>query len=189
MMDRALKERLTGALVLVVVAVLVVPVFLDGPPAAPEMITETLSLPGQGADGEARKTVVLERNRSEPVPEANATKTKPAPEQPIAAVVQKQTETAVKITKPTPTKVVQEAPVASGMWAVQLGSFSDHDNARRLADELRKAGYAAFDSKLQTAGGEQLRVRVGPLKDRAAADAMAARLAAAGYKARVVSHP
>jgi cell division septation protein DedD len=31
-MDRALKERIIGAAVLVVFVVLVVPVFLDGPP-------------------------------------------------------------------------------------------------------------------------------------------------------------
>lgn len=186
-MDRALKERLTGAIVLVVVAVLVVPVFLDGPPADTEMVTETLSLPGQGVEGSERKTITLERNRSEPVPVVNEAASKPEPEKPTPAVVQKQADVVAKTLEEVAPKVEEAA--TTGMWAVQLGSFSNHENARRLATDLRKAGYAAFESKLMVSGSEQVRVRVGPLKDRAAADAMAAKLVAAGYKARVVSHP
>ena len=33
MMERALKERIIGAIVLVIFVVLVVPIFLDGPPS------------------------------------------------------------------------------------------------------------------------------------------------------------
>ena len=46
LMDRRLKERITGAVVLVVFVVLVVPVFLDGPSSDAEIITETVSLEG-----------------------------------------------------------------------------------------------------------------------------------------------
>ena len=66
MMDRALKERIIGAAVLVLVVVLVVPVFLDGPANDGEMRTERVPLPGQ-AEQETR-TVVLDRDRTEPVP-------------------------------------------------------------------------------------------------------------------------
>ena len=47
-MDRGLKERIIGAAVLVVFAVLVVPVFLNGPSTDAEIITELVSLPGVG---------------------------------------------------------------------------------------------------------------------------------------------
>ena len=66
MMDRALKERIIGAAVLVLVVVLVVPVFLDGPPEEGAVVSERVPLPGQ-ADQETR-TVVLDRDRSSPSP-------------------------------------------------------------------------------------------------------------------------
>jgi cell division septation protein DedD len=49
-MDRALKERIIGAAVLVVFVVLVVPVFLDGPPESGDIVSERVPLPGQAAD-------------------------------------------------------------------------------------------------------------------------------------------
>ncbi len=173
---------------LVVVAVLVVPIFLDGPPDETQMVRETLNLPGQGVEDGERKTITLERNRTEPVPVVSNAEEKPVAAKPTPADIEKQAETEVE-TVQAPAPTVTKQAVASDLWAVQLGSFGNHDNARRLADDLRKAGYAAFESKLQVGGAEQVRVRVGPLKDRASADAMAAKLVAAGYKARVVTHP
>jgi DedD protein len=46
----------------------------------------------------------------------------------------------------------------STAWAVQLGSFKDKNNARRLVDRLRKAGYQAFSQEIH----QQTRVYVGP---------------------------
>ena len=66
MMDRALKERIIGAAVLVLVVVLVVPVFLNGPPAGDEIVSEHVTLPGQ-AD-QKTQTVILDRDRTAPVP-------------------------------------------------------------------------------------------------------------------------
>ena len=75
------------------------------------------------------------------------------------------------------------------MWAVQLGSFSNRANAERLAADLRNDGYAAFLSQLDTTGGELHRVRIGPQKDRDAAESVAAKLTDAGHKGQVVPHP
>ena len=91
----------------------------------------------------------------------------------------------------TPEPEVKKAPAASttGMWAVQLGSFSSKENADRLAANLRKQGYAAFLSQLSTASGQLHRVRIGPQKDRQSAEAMAARLKKVGHEGQVVPHP
>jgi len=197
MMERALKERIIGAVVLVIFVVLVVPVFLDGPPADGEVVTERVLLPGQ--DDQKTQTVVLERDRTLPVPAANAAQNgdeEAQPESPAQAepeVIQSPEPSRLppKPAEEPPQEQVQAKPAASstGMWAVQLGSFSSKENAERLAADLRKQGYAAFLSQLDTASGTLHRVRIGPLKDRASAEQMAARLQKAGHTGQVVPHP
>ena len=221
-MERALKERIIGAVVLVAVAVLVVPVFLDGPPGEDTIVRERITLPGQTAD-DGVSTVVLDRDRSEPVPSPTATAggggAAAPPEAAVAAPATTE-EAVAAVTPPArndaddeaqrdePAEVpVQNAapaqdnepppsaepPVATrsstGMYAVQLGSFSNPDNAERLAAELRQQGFAAFLSQLDTPNGQLHRVRIGPQKDRRAAETMAARLERAGQKGQVVPHP
>jgi len=194
MMERALKERIIGAVVLVIFAVLVVPIFLDGPPADGEIVTERVLLPGQ--EGQNTQTVVLERDRKDPVPAA----TSPAParqESVVPEPVRKEPKPVVVKSQEAdkgPEKVPEQPaprPAASttGMWAVQLGSFSNKDNAEKLAADLRKQGYAAFLSQLATDKGQLHRVRIGPQKDRASAEAMASRLVKVGHKGQVVPHP
>jgi DedD protein len=206
-MERALKERIIGAAVLVALAVVVVPVFLDGPPAGREVHSERVPLPGQ--DEQAAQTIVLERNRSEPVPAQAASA--PEQESPAPAVVDTPAPAQEPASTMEPEEVVRksvsaaadtpaekpEIPPASatasvsstGMFAVQLGSFSSKENAEKLAAELRRQGFAAFLSQLDTASAQLHRVRIGPQKDRQAAEAMAARLAKAGHEGQVVPHP
>ena len=195
MMERALKERIIGAVVLVVFVVLVVPVFLDGPPEDGEIVSERVLLPGQ--EDQKNQTVVLDRNRTQPVPAATApasSREEPEParqepvqeervrEEPQQAVVQPVAETPPK---PAP----QPAASTTGMWAVQLGSFSNKENAEKLAADLRKQGYAAFLSQLTTEKGQLHRVRIGPQKDRESAEEMAKRLAKVKQEGQVVPHP
>lgn len=200
-MDRALKERIIGAAVLVVFVVLIVPVFLDGPPQSGEIVSERVPLPGQAAEGETR-TVVLERDRDEPVPVAASVtapqaeepqkaepEAKPEPEPKAAAVARSEPEPEPEPAKPAAQSPAPESASSTGMWAVQLGSFGNQQNAERLAADLRKQGFAAFLSQLSTDSGQLHRVRIGPQKDRESAEAMAARLAKAGHKGQVVPHP
>jgi DedD protein len=204
-MDRALKERIIGAAVLVVFVVLVVPVFLDGPPQSGEIVSERVPLPGQVAEGETR-TVVLERDREEPVPvpapaaepqtrpqQKDEPVSRPEPEsRPVAAArvePRAEPEPEPEPAKPAAQQAAPDSASSTGMWAVQLGSFGNQQNAERLAADLRKQGFAAFLSQLSTDSGQLHRVRIGPQKDRESAEAMAARLAKAGHKGQVVPHP
>jgi len=196
MMERALKERIIGAVVLVLVVVLVVPIFLDGPPDDAEIVSERVLLPGQ--EDQETQTVVLDRDRENPVPAASTptpARQEPAREEPKpVAVQQKEPEPGTTPPKSAPEPVrepVVEQPAASttGMWAVQLGSFSNKDNAEKLAADLRKQGYAAFLSQLTTDSGQLHRVRIGPQKDRESAEAMASRLLKVGHKGQVLPHP
>ena len=194
MMERALKERIIGAVVLVVFAVLVVPIFLDGPPGDGEIVTERVLLPGQ--DDQNTQTVVLDRDRTDPVPAA--TTTAPSRQEPVVREPVREEPKPVVIEQPAADKASEKVPEqpapkpaasTTGMWAVQLGSFSNKDNAEKLAADLRKQGYAAFLSQLATDKGQLHRVRIGPQKDRASAEAMASRLEKVGHKGQVLPHP
>jgi DedD protein len=189
--DRALKERVIGAVVLVLLAVLVVPIFLDGPSDDTELVSESVTLPGQNDQERRQQTIVLNRDRSEPVPTsrpaATATPT-PEPERKSPPSQQPARETpAPEPAEPTPEPASGSSE--TGMWAVQLGSFSSKENAEKLAGSLRDQGYAAFLSQLQSNGNELHRVRIGPQKDRQSAEAVAAQLAKNGHTGQVVSHP
>ncbi|HNP37294.1 MAG TPA: SPOR domain-containing protein [Woeseiaceae bacterium] len=214
-----MKERIIGAIVLVAVVVLVVPVFLDGPPTNGTVRGERVPLPGQ--DDSETQTIVLERDRSNPVPPQATPQVEPGAQPEAGPVDGKANDIAVPATqavaqvtlpddrKASSTKISNSTPdaaiskdaalptretapsskSATGMYAVQLGSFSNKQNAEKLAASLRKQGFAAFLSQLHTDSGELQRVRIGPQKDRQAAEAMAVRLKAAGHKGQVVPHP
>ncbi len=203
MMERALKERIIGAIILVVFVVLVVPIFLDGPPADGEVVSERVLLPGQ--EGQETKTVILNRERSEPIPAASNSDEETSSQKVTLATAPEERPklppTAVQTTEQQPARIEQKSPPAqrqepstseasaTGLWAVQLGSFSNKDNAEKLAADLRKQGYAAFLSQLQTSSGQLHRVRIGPQKDRESAEAMAARLLKVKHQGQVVPHP
>ena len=199
-MERALKERIVGAIVLVAVVVLIVPVFLDGPDEDAEVTSERVLLPGQ--DEQDMKTVVLDRERTVPIPVASDTTPDPVAaastddvdSRPIVNTEQPaepDTEVDATVAAPPPAATSEPDPsaAATGMWAVQLGSFANRDNAEQLAAGLRKQDYAAFLSRLETAQGVRHRVRIGPMPGRAAAEAMAARLVKVGHNGQVVPHP
>jgi len=79
------------------------------------------------------------------------------------------------------------APAESGDWAVQVGSFSEEENARRHADRVSALGYSPKISTFRAGGRVMYRVRVGPHATRQAAEAVASALAAHGFVAQVVT--
>jgi DedD protein len=58
----------------------------------------------------------------------------------------------------------------AGSWAVQLGAFKAEDEAGKIRERLRKAGFTAFVDKVDSNGATLWRVRAGPEVDRGAAD-------------------
>ncbi len=199
MMEKTMKERIIGAIVLVAVAVLIVPVFLDGPPGDGEIISEVIPLPGQS--DQKTQTIVLDRDRKEPVPvpsaaapdrrEQGPATTASAPRKSAPASQEDTSQPQRSQDRPDSATAtpLTSAGSTTGMWAVQLGSFSNPQNAEKLAADLRAQGFAAFLSQRSTSSGELHRVRVGPQKDREAAEAMAARLQQVGHTGRILPHP
>lgn len=62
----------------------------------------------------------------------------------------------------------------AGGWAVQLGALKAPEDANKLRDRLKNAGFVAFVDKIDANGSTLWRVRAGPEVDRGAADKLKA---------------
>jgi len=163
-LDRALKQRLLGAVILTALLVILVPEWLDGA---------------------GHKARYPDRIEMPPIPEF---KPMPAPQQPAAqpasaandAAGQADSQAAEKVAakpaekvaeKPTVKPMVKPAaePASSSAihaWALQVGSFNDESNARVMRDRMRGEGYAAYILEQKSSGKMHYRVRIGPELDR-----------------------
>jgi rare lipoprotein A len=72
-------------------------------------------------------------------------------------------------------------PVAAGHFYIQVGAFSQADNAQRVARKLREAGLEHVFTLAPAADQPLQRVRIGPIASVQQFDALVARLTALGY--------
>jgi DedD protein len=134
------------------------------------------------AGDQAKPEVPQQTTAVQPEPQSQ-----PATQAPKPAVVGQPTAAASSARAPLhPLASGDDAPT-SGRWAVQVGTFSKEANAQRLVKELRGQGQSAFVMPLKSGGATLYRVRVGPMNDRASAEAALRELKSTG--AKVVSHP
>lgn len=139
-----------------------------GSPSAPDDSKEQLALAEPSADSSSARPQASGSRRSPPPP-------------PTAAASAKQ-----------PSSAKQKGSLSGGLtgWAVQVGSFSEHENATSLRNELRGAGFAAFEQRVVSAGESVFRVKVGPEMNRFRAEALQAKLRSQkDLNGIVVSHP
>lgn len=199
-LNEQLKKRLVGAVVLVALAVIFVPMLLEGDkrtdipmfgsnvPEAPESRPNMVDIPLQVPSPPTTVPVVVERELPPepvavaPAPPAPAAAPAPAPQAQPKPVAPAQT------VKPA-TVAAAPKPAAGESWAVQVGSFSEQANASRLRDSLRGKGYPAYVEQVKLASGTSYRVRVGPVLARADAEAIQAKLAKIEQRGIVVPHP
>jgi len=101
------------------------------------------------------------------------------------AVVEQPTAAPARTTPP-PLASNSDTPT-SGRWAVQVGSYAREATAERLAKQLRDQGQRECVMPVKSGGATLYRVRIGPMKDRASAEAALRDVKSAG--AAIVSHP
>lgn len=168
-MEHGLKQRIIGALVLVIAAVIFLPMLLSGQDETVEVQVEVPAAPV--LDDTPIATAELPQ-LPEPVPVPDI----PAPPQPAepepvpdVALI----EPPAPVTTPEPsTPVATEpapVPVAEGGWVVQQASFSSQSNAESFRQTLAAQGYNAYVRAGQVDGKSIVRVYVGPLSSREAA--------------------
>ncbi|WP_339433419.1 MULTISPECIES: SPOR domain-containing protein [unclassified Pseudomonas] len=189
LLDKAYKQRMVGALVLVALAVIFLPMLFSrqdeqrqvtvDAPAAPQAPTvppvqlepvavpEPQDLPQEPvpSDEEVAEQAAPSAPIS-PAPVASVPVAKPTPA-PVAKPIPAPSQPiAAAPTKPDTTQSRVDANGLSVSWSVQLASLSSRANAESLQKTLRSQGYNAY---IRSADGKN-RVFVGPLIERAEAD-------------------
>jgi DedD protein len=191
LLDKAYKQRMVGALVLVALAVIFLPMLFSRQdeqrqvtveaPAAPQapampqvqvepvVVPEPQALPQEPVPSDDE--IAQQESAVPAAPVAPAPAAKPAAPAPVPALAAKPaTAPAQPITaapgKPDTTPSRVDANGLSVSWSVQLASLSNRESAEKLQKTLRSQGYNAY---IRTADGKN-RVFVGPLIERAEAD-------------------
>ena len=192
LVDTQLKQRLTGAAILVVVAVLLIPELLTGPKLSSDKPAE-MSLPAAAAgDGAPLRSYDIHIGDSAN-PSSSVVREPPAEAPSVATQALQPPMARAVVPAPAKSPVVTandtSAPSQKSGFAVQIGSFASRDSAERLAADLRRSRFSPYVSAVRTGARELYRVRVGPVADRLAADALAKQLAATGKTGSVVTEP
>ncbi|MDT3423890.1 DedD protein [Pseudomonas protegens] len=193
MLDNVYKQRMVGALVLVALAVIFLPMLFSREDEQPHVTVDVPSAPQAAAMPQVQVEPVV-------VPEPQVLPEGSVPADEHEPVVQQAPSTPIApapVVAPAPTVASKPAPVAkpaptpapvppqsvasakpdtsqsrvdanglSVSWSVQLASLSSRESAENLQKTLRSQGYNAY---IRSAEGKN-RVFVGPLIERAEAD-------------------
>ena len=198
-MEQQAKERLTGAVILVALLVLLVPELLTGPrstlpPAAAQpdqapMRAYTMDLGEAHPNSAPVAASTAAPAAREPATPASAPEPAQTQQAPVTVVPAPAPPVAQPVVTPTPAVHPPVAPApratqhSAAAWTVQLGTFSNRDNAARLVARLKSQGFSASIAETTAKNGHNMfRVRVGTAKDRATAQKLLGRLRAAGEK-------
>ncbi len=207
-MEQRLKQRLIGAVVLVALAVIFIPMLLTGPverhamdvpieiPPRPQVMTVPgVPEPMPASDQRQRLPTPVFSERQQ-LGQAQPATTSSGPAARPSARASVASETTTTRSQGGPASTPPAAPAASpsraelAAWAVQVGSFGSQLNATGLRDKLRAAGFAAYVDTAEGNGQRFYRVRVGPVIERAEAESLKARLEREqSLPALVVAHP
>ena len=168
------KHRIIGAIVIVALAVIFLPMILDER-EPPSELKKLADIPSRGDVAETRVVV-----SPVPAPEVKTSGDAATPATPVAEPAVKpepKPETPVKKPEPAPAKVkpstkttVEHAAekITKG-WVVQVGTFSNAENAAKLRDSLKGHGHAVHAESVSLNGGKAVRLRVGPFREKSEA--------------------
>jgi len=190
------RQRLIGAIALVAILVVFVPMVLDSeprpprpdralvippkadapplptpPPAAPSPKTEPAKVDPPKVDPakvDPAKTAILETKQVAPKAPPSAT---PPPAPPGAA------------------PATSSAPPKLEGFAVQVGAFRDEDKLAQARQKLATAGVLHYTERLEAKEGPLTRLRAGPFPTRQAAESALAKLKLAALDGKVVPLP
>ena len=190
-LKRRARRRLIGAIALVFLAVIILPMVFDAEkkqldadisiqiPNQDAVVTKGIGAPGSGgtnaAPPAAAKAEANPESRAEPKAETKAPEkaedksaVKSEPKRSAKDLAEEQRAAAILNAKDATAKA-EKAP-AAGAYAVQIGAFVTGEKVQEARDKLSAAGIKTYTEKLDTKDGERTRVRAGPFATKDAAD-------------------
>jgi DedD protein len=221
---RRANRRLLGASVLLLIAIILVPIFLERePPPLPDNVDVKIP-PVEGTkfdpklpDRKAAPTevpAITEPSGAQAAAPAAAPQAVPInppavaaaksaaasePAKPAATPAPKAPEPTKPADAPKPAPVTPTKPTAaplneavklkSGQLVVQLVAVRDPASARQTFEKAKSLKFPVYTEQLTVSNGVVTRVRVGPYESKQAAAAARAKLAQAGFEAKVITLP
>lgn len=173
------RRRLVGAIALVLVVVVFLPMFLDSEPQ-PLNQDIAINIPPIPDPEPAEPAPPVDPARAPtslpglpPPPQEEA----PAEAEPVPPAARAPAAPPAIESKPAPARTEAEKPAArpkpaasADEYVVQLGAFSNAANAKALQKKLQENKFKAYTELIKGSGGERTRVRVGPYPTREAAE-------------------
>ena len=211
-MQQQHKQRLIGAVIVVALAVIFLPMLLQGPvdrgttdvamdiPPRPEVERGPDADPGETPPTGELEAVPLPDEPEDDVVADPGDAPPPDLDEPVDATPEEEGEqesAAAPLEQPETDQEVERVDDSAepedelASWAVQVGSFSQESNALGLRDRLREQDFSAYVERVDRDDADPVyRLRVGPVTERADAEALLGRLADdADLDGLVVSHP
>ena len=169
------RRRLVGAIALVLLIVVFLPMILDSEPKPlnQDIVITIPPIP---------KPESVQQNSASPVspkpvpypPRVTGMPVSPVQPDPPPSVEAKTSlpkdEPAQSEARPAPKQETKPAPAGEESYVVQLGAFSNAANAKALQKKLQDNKFKAYTELVKNAAGDRTRVRVGPYASREAAD-------------------
>ncbi len=167
-MDQQLKERLIGVIVLVLFAVIFIPMFFTGTNDSILKNKESVSISKES------EFISKLKPMTDTATDSNTENIELAPvvEESLAPVVE---ESLAPVVEESLAPVVEEIPFNQEMlktdtvgqmnWVVQVGSFSSKDNAEKLNQKVKKAGFRSFVNPITQNNRIMHQVCLGPEYD------------------------
>lgn len=196
------RRRLVGAVALVLLMIIVLPMILQDRTAKAPKQDVVVSIPSLD-----EKLGPDQKLESEPIapapiqPVAPATEVSPSEASVAKPTETKPVETAVPTNQPSPAvaapakdEPVKTEPVksetkaaASGNYFVQIGVFSDPEKVKQMQEKLSAKGLKSSDELIDTAKGKKTRLRVGPFEAKKDAESAMDKIKSMGLTGMIVS--
>jgi DedD protein len=198
------RRRLVGAIALVLLMIIVLPMILKDRSASQPQDQITITLPSEQKESEQAESEQIEGEQAEAsdfdsnivptetpaaeTPEVAELDSETTTPDPAAAAIQKTPDVklpAAKLEATTPT--VKSSVEASRKFYVQIGVFSDAANVKQLQTKLSDLGYKSQTEKIDTEKGKKIRLRTQVFGDRNEAAIALENIKDAGLTGMVVS--
>ncbi len=183
------RRRLVGAIALVLLMIIVLPMLLKDRAASQPQDKITITLPGEqqtvtpAAPSDFDSSIVP----TEPPPSAESTGSTANPIDPEASAKPEKEPSALAVKEPVVKESAKPAEDKKHHFYVQIGVFSDEANVKQLQVKLSDLGYKSQTEKINTDKGQKIRLKTQIFSDRNEAAIALQNIKDAGLTGMVVS--